>query len=187
MIIAEKAEENIVAQNNIIFHELSFPVFYKLSFQIKLDSYDSRQISQRILHITNDSPFDSCGARWSQIWIRPGSKFNLRHAFQCLDTHENADHIYTGNENLLIGKWHLIEYLQLPSRNSAMGELTIRINGEIVYKIANRNPKHYDDMKVYFGGLKASNKFEESSSAKIKNFTISRFLLGNFCLRMHNT
>ena len=184
MIIAEKAEENIVA-HDIIFHELSLPVFYKLSFQIKLDSYDSRQISQRILHITNDSPFDSCGARWSQIWIQPGSKLNLRHAFQCLDTHENADHIYTGNENLLIGKWHSIEYLQLPSRNSAMGELTIRINGKIVHKIANRNPKHYDDMKVYYGGFKESKTFVENSSVKIKNFKISRFLQGYFCLRMN--
>ena len=185
MIIAEKAEENIVAQNNIIFHELSFPVFYKLSFQIKLDSYDSRQISQRILHITNDSPFDLCGARWSQIWIQPGHKLNLRHAFQCLDTRENDDHIYTGNENLSIGEWHLIEYLQLPYKNSAIGELIIRINGVITHKIANRNPKHYDDMKVYFGGHQASNKFHKNSSAKIKNFKISRFLQGYFCLRIN--
>ena len=170
MIIAETAEENIVDQNGAIFHDLSLPSFYKLSFQIKLNSLGSSQTSQKILHITNDSPFALCGTRWSQIWIQPGSKLNFRHTFQCVDTNENVDHIYTGNENLSIGEWHFIEYLQLPYKNSAMGELTIRINGEIVHKIANRNPKHYDDMKVYFGGLQAGNEFHENISAKIKNF-----------------
>ena len=182
MVIAETTEEHIVGQTDFIFQELSIPFFYKLSFQINLSSHNSRRISQKILHIANDASYDLCGARWAQIWIQPGSKLNLRHAFQCLDTNQSDDHIYTDNANLSIGDWHLIEYLQLPYQNSTIGELIIRINGEIVHKIANQNPKHYDDMTVYFGGRQASNEFDENSSAKIKNFKISRFLQGNFCI-----
>ena len=148
MQIAKNSEEHNIDQQESIFDQLSIPKFFKLSFKFMLENHEiTRKYFKKLLHITKGSQLNECGARWPSIMVLPGDKIDLYHAFQCLDSNDKP-YRYHGNEDLSIGKWHLIEYLQLPVPNSSIAEIIIRINGIITHKFVNRIPERYDNMKV---------------------------------------
>ena len=174
MVFAEKKDEFNIEQQQVIMDQLFIPKFFQLSFDLWIDSNESRNTFKKILHITKGFSHGVCGARWPAIWLKPGDKLNFFHSFECLDSTKRYGHRYSGNERLSAGEWHTISYQQIPIRNSSIAEMIISINGKISHKMTNRIPRRYDNMKAYFGLLPNEEEPElaQSIKGKIKNFKL---------------
>ena len=157
-----------LGQQKAIMDQLFIPKFFQLSFDLWIDSNESRNTFKKILHITKGFSHGVCGARWPAIWLKPGDELNFFHSFECLDSTKRYGHRYSGNERLSAGEWHTISYQQIPIRNSSIAEMIISVNGKISHKITNRIPRQYDNMKAYFGLLPNEEEPELAQSIKGK-------------------
>ena len=181
-------DEKIVGKSEAVLDAaITIPKYFKLSFEIWLESNSEIQTYEQFFHSTNGVSDNSCGSRWplTEIGIRPGNKFDLRHTFKCFDVEKSKyGHKYKGNEGLAMGKWHPVEYQQLPvqvneDETSSLAEMIIRINHITTHKIANRSPKRYDNMKFYYGLTPDQEILDiESFFGKIRNFKLSELLQG---------
>ena len=95
---------------------VSIPKYFKLSFWFWINPRKANQSFQKIFYVTNGIFFGDCGARWpvTDVLFRPENQFILRHSFECLDEKKRYGNKYERNEEFSAGKWHRIEYQQLP-------------------------------------------------------------------------
>ena len=180
-------EEKVNQSDAVLEAAITIPKYFKLSFEIWLDLDSEFKTYESIFHSTNDFGDNSCGSRWplTEIGIQSGNKFDLRHTFKCFDDENSTyGHKFKGNEGLAMKHWHHVEYQQLPvelneEETSSLAEMIVRINHKTTHKIANRFPKRYDNMKIYYGLTPDKEIMEfESFLAKIKNLQLSELLQG---------
>ena len=175
------ASEHMIDKSDAILTQLTIPKFFKLSFLIWIDLNDKMSTYQKILYVTNGITGSDCVNKFLTVDVamQSGNQFDLQHNL-CTNNADSHKRI-SEKVQLPAGKWHEIEYEQIPILNedgrSSISEIIIKVNDRITNKITRSLPKEYYSMKVYYGPSQI-NQDSFSQLGKIQNFTLSELIQG---------
>ena len=150
------------------------PKYFRISFDLLLEEQKLKTTRRQILLLESNLPCD-----WSQLLIQKSDDTMIKHIFGCINDDNDEEYTYKDESDLSINSWHKIEYTQIPIWNSTLAELTIKVNKTVLHKVVNKNPKEYDDVKIYYGYKSGEKGLGESvPEGMIKNFKIEEYIPG---------